>query len=77
MAKDTKSFLPKTLGGVKVPKKVRKGPLGELLATPDGLRLLAEEVARRKGQSEPSDAPREAPWPQLPAGKDGSAVPPG
>ena len=44
MAKKSKSFLPKKIAGVKVPKAVRKGPLGELIASPEGPALLAEAV---------------------------------
>jgi hypothetical protein len=44
MAKNTQSYLPKRIAGVKVPKSVRKGPLGELIASPEGPALLAEAV---------------------------------
>jgi hypothetical protein len=43
MTKKT-SFLPKRIAGVKVPKSVRKGPLGELIASAEGPGLLAEAV---------------------------------
>jgi hypothetical protein len=44
MAKKTKSFLPKRIAGVKVPKSVRKGRLGELLASRTGQALIAEAI---------------------------------
>ena len=45
MAKKThKALLPKRIAGVKVPKAVRKGRLGELLASQTGQALLAEAV---------------------------------
>ena len=44
MAKKSKNFLPKRIAGVKVPKAVRKGRFGELLASPAGQALLAEAV---------------------------------
>lgn len=44
MAKKNQSFLPKKIAGVKVPKSVRKGPLGELIASPAGPALIAEAV---------------------------------
>ncbi|MDB5444996.1 MAG: hypothetical protein JWQ97_313 [Phenylobacterium sp.] len=39
-----KSLLPKRIAGVKVPKAVRKGRLGELLASQTGRALLAQAV---------------------------------
>lgn len=44
MAKKKKSFLPKKIAGVKVPKKVRKGQFGELLASPTGQKLIAQAL---------------------------------
>jgi hypothetical protein len=44
MAKKRKNLLPKRIAGVKVPKAVRKGRFGELLASPAGQALLAEAV---------------------------------
>lgn len=44
MAKKNRNFLPKKIAGVKVPKSVRKGRFGELLASPAGQALLAEAV---------------------------------
>ena len=38
------ALLPKEIGGVKVPKSVRKGRFGELLASHTGQALLAEAV---------------------------------
>lgn len=38
------ALLPKRIGGVKVPKSVRKGRFGELLASHTGQTLLAEAV---------------------------------
>lgn len=43
--KKRKALLPKRIAGVKVPKSVRKGRLGELLASHTGRVLLAEAVA--------------------------------
>src|SRR5688500_757547 len=42
--KKAKSFLPKKIGGVKVPKSVRRGRFGELLASRTGQALIAEAV---------------------------------
>ncbi|WP_374468497.1 hypothetical protein [Phenylobacterium sp.] len=55
----TKSLLPKRIAGVKVPKAVRKGRFGELLASRTGQVLIAEAImaagamagARKAGQS--------------------------
>lgn len=44
MAKKSKSFLPKRVAGVKVPKRVRKGRIGEFLASRAGKALIAEAV---------------------------------
>ncbi|MFC3069913.1 hypothetical protein [Phenylobacterium soli] len=44
MSKKKKNFLPKTIAGVKVPKAVRKGRLGELIASPAGQAAIAEAV---------------------------------
>ena len=44
MGKKTRSILPKKIAGVKVPKAVRKGRLGELLASKKGQALVAEAV---------------------------------
>lgn len=44
MANKSKSFLPKKIAGVKVPKAVRKGRFGQLLASPAGQALIAEAV---------------------------------
>jgi hypothetical protein len=44
MAKKTKGFLPKRVAGVKVPKSVRKGRLGELLSSKTGQILIAEAI---------------------------------
>lgn len=44
MSKKKKSFLPKKIAGVKVPKAVRKGRLGELIASPAGQAAIAEAV---------------------------------
>ncbi len=40
----SKPFLPKRIAGVKVPKSVRKGPLGQLLASRTGQALLGEAI---------------------------------
>ena len=47
MAKKRKSkdLFPKKIAGVKVPKKVRQGRFGELLASPTGQALIAQAVA--------------------------------
>jgi hypothetical protein len=42
--KKHKSVLPKRIAGVKVPKSVRKGPLGQLLASRTGQALIAEAI---------------------------------
>lgn len=42
--KKRKALLPKRIAGVKVPKSVRKGRLGELLASRTGQTLLAQAV---------------------------------
>lgn len=43
MAKNSKSnCLPKRIAGVKVPKSVRKGPIADALASPDGQAVVAE-----------------------------------
>ena len=44
MAKKSKNLLPKKIAGVKVPKKVRKGRFGELLASRTGQALIAEAI---------------------------------
>jgi hypothetical protein len=42
--KKHKSLLPKRIAGVKVPKAVRKGRFGELLASQTGQALIAEAI---------------------------------
>lgn len=42
--KKHRSVLPKRIAGVKVPRSVRKGPLGQLLASRTGQALLAEAI---------------------------------
>jgi uncharacterized protein YjbJ (UPF0337 family) len=42
--KKGKDFLPKKIAGVKVPKKVRQGRFGELLASPTGQKVIAEAL---------------------------------
>ena len=42
--KKTQGFLPKKIAGVRVPKKVRKGRFGELLASQSGQKLIAEAI---------------------------------
>lgn len=44
MAKKTKSLLPKRIGKVKVGRSLRKGALGDLLASKAGQALIAEAV---------------------------------
>lgn len=44
MSKKKKAFLPKKIAGVKVPKKVRQGRFGELLASPTGQKVIAEAI---------------------------------
>ena len=39
-----KSLLPKRIAGVKVPKSVRKGRIGEAIASPTGQAVLAEVI---------------------------------
>jgi len=43
MAKKNK-FLPKRIGGVKVPKRIRKSGMGQFLASPAGQALIAQAV---------------------------------
>lgn len=50
-AQKTPALLPKRIGGVKVPKSVRKGRFGELLASQTGQTLLAEAVQGANGRS--------------------------
>jgi hypothetical protein len=42
--KKSKSVIPKRIAGVKVPKKVRKGRFGELLASKTGQALIAQAI---------------------------------
>jgi hypothetical protein len=42
--KQAKSRLPKRIAGMKVPKRLRQGNAGDLLASPVGLALLAETI---------------------------------
>lgn len=42
--KKTKSVIPKRIAGVKVPKKVRYGPFGELLASKTGQAVIAKAI---------------------------------
>lgn len=42
--KKKKNHLPKRIAGVKMPKSVRRGRLGELLASPVGQTLLTEAI---------------------------------
>ncbi|HYG26121.1 MAG TPA: hypothetical protein VD906_04380 [Caulobacteraceae bacterium] len=51
MAKKRKksAALPKRLAGVKIPKRVRKGPLGDFMASPAGKLVVAEMVAAAGG----------------------------
>jgi hypothetical protein len=42
--KKSKDLFPKKIAGVKVPKTVRKGRFGELLASPKGQALIAQAV---------------------------------
>jgi hypothetical protein len=51
MAKKNQNFLPKRIAGVKVPKSVRKGPLGELIASPAGPALIAEAVMAARAKT--------------------------
>lgn len=61
MGKKSRNFLPKKIAGVKVPKKVRKGRFGELLASPAGQALLAEAimaVGAMAGAKKVADSPQ-------------------
>ena len=49
MAKKNKIKLPKRLAGVKISKKIRKGPLGEFLTSQTGQQLLAEALVLAGG----------------------------
>lgn len=77
MTKKTRSYLPKRIAGVKVPKSVRKGRLGELLASPEGPALLADAL-RGFGAHDRvvavTENGAEVRWPELPAG--GAEAPP-
>ena len=44
MAKKSKTLIPKRIGKVKVSKSVRKGALGDLLASKAGQALIAEAI---------------------------------
>jgi hypothetical protein len=77
MSKKSRSFLPKRIAGVKVPKKARKGRFGELLVSPSGQAAIAEAARRYaveqqaappgpEGRSEPP-ATGDGAWPELPA----------
>ena len=46
MAKKRKNAVPKRIAGMKVPKGLRKGRVGELLSSPVGQALIIETVAR-------------------------------
>lgn len=46
MAKKRKNAVPKRIAGMKVPKSLRKGRVGELLSSPVGQALIVETVAR-------------------------------
>jgi len=46
MAKKRKNVVPKRIAGMKVPKSLRKGRVGELLSSPVGQALIIETVAR-------------------------------
>lgn len=60
MAKKNKSFLPKRIAGVKVPKSVRKGRFGELMASPAGLAAIAEALRRHDDDGGEELAPASA-----------------
>lgn len=47
--KAKKAKLPRKFAGVKIPKKVRKGPLGQFIASPAGQLVVAEIVAAAGG----------------------------
>jgi hypothetical protein len=48
MAK-TKAGLPKRIAGIKLPKRVRKGPKGEFLGSKVGKALVAEALTTASG----------------------------
>ncbi|MFL5295041.1 MAG: hypothetical protein ACJ798_01535 [Phenylobacterium sp.] len=61
MAKKSKGFLPKKIAGVKVPKKVRKGQFGELLASKTGQALIAQALLAAgavAGAKKAADSPK-------------------
>lgn len=63
MVKASRFNLPKRIGGVKIPRKVRKSPLGRLLASPDGQRMVAATLLAASdaaGPAERSQAARPA-----------------
>jgi hypothetical protein len=56
-----KSFLPRKIAGVKVPKSVRRGRFGELLASQSGQAILAEAIVAAGaavGAKKVADSPR-------------------
>ena len=68
MAKKTQNYLPKRIAGVKVPKSVRKGPLGELIASPEGPALIAEAVMVARAEQIKSDVKTKRNPPAVEAG---------
>ena len=66
MAKKRKNAIPKRIAGMKVPKGLRKGRVGQLLASPVGQALIVGAVARA-GETLIGRAPR-------PGSADGKAA---
>lgn len=57
MAKKKKDAkIPKRFAGVKIPKQVRKGPIGEFVTSPAGQLVIAEVVAAAGGALLKSEA---------------------
>lgn len=54
--KSKKCLLPKRIAGVKVPKSVRKGRIGEAMASPTGQAVIAEVLMAAAQAAKASDA---------------------
>jgi hypothetical protein len=47
--KKSKTSLPKRIGGMRIPKRIRKGPLASLLASPHGQEILVGSLVALTG----------------------------
>lgn len=45
-----KNYLPKRVAGMKVPKAVRRGAVGEFIASPVGQAIIAESIVHASGR---------------------------